>query len=90
MKILIVDDEEMQRDMLQGFLKNKGYDVLTAPGGKEALQIFKEYGEAGYLDYEIKHKEIIDRFGRYPHRNKVLERESTDDEVTFLKENPGF
>jgi DNA-binding NtrC family response regulator len=40
MKILIVDDEEMQRDMLQGFLKNKGYDVLTAPGGREALQIF--------------------------------------------------
>ncbi|MBU1139674.1 MAG: response regulator, partial [Proteobacteria bacterium] len=40
MKILIVDDEAMQRDMLQGFLKKKGYDVLTAPGGKEALQIF--------------------------------------------------
>ncbi len=42
MKILIVDDEEMQRDMLQGFLKNKGYDVLTAPGGKEALHIFSK------------------------------------------------
>ncbi len=40
MKILIVDDEEMQRDMLGGFLKNKGYDVLTAAGGREALQIF--------------------------------------------------
>ncbi len=42
MKILIVDDEEMQREMLQGFLKNKGYDVLTAPGGQEALKIFSK------------------------------------------------
>lgn len=40
MKILIVDDEEMQRDMLHGFLKNKGYEVMTASGGREALQIF--------------------------------------------------
>lgn len=42
MKILIVDDEEMQLDMLGGFLKNKGYDVLTAAGGREALQIFSK------------------------------------------------
>lgn len=40
MKILIVDDEEMQRDMLRGFLEKQGYDVLMAPSGEEALTIF--------------------------------------------------
>ena len=34
---------------------------------------------------ELQHKAIIDRFGRYPHRNKILGRESTADEVAFLQ-----
>jgi two-component system response regulator AtoC len=42
MRILVVDDEEMQRDMLEGFLKKKGYEVLTAENGREALQRFGE------------------------------------------------
>lgn len=41
MKILIVDDEEMQLDMLGGFLKNKGYDVLTAAGGEKRCRFFQ-------------------------------------------------
>ncbi len=36
------------------------------------------------LDYEHRHKAIIDRFGRYPHRNKVLGRRSTPEEEAFL------
>ena len=40
MLILIVDDEEMQRDMLQGFLEKQGYTVLTASCGEDALHIF--------------------------------------------------
>jgi uncharacterized protein (DUF924 family) len=39
-------------------------------------------------EFELKHKAIIDRFGRYPHRNAVLGRESTPEELEFLKE-PG-
>lgn len=42
------------------------------------------------LDYEIRHKTIIDRFGRYPHRNEVLRRESTAEEIEWMKSNPGF
>jgi uncharacterized protein (DUF924 family) len=42
----------------------------------------------GYLDYARRHLEIIERFGRFPHRNKVLGRRSTPAEVRFLKE-PG-
>lgn len=40
------------------------------------------------LDYEAKHRVIIERFGRYPHRNAVLGRPSTEAEIAFLKE-PG-
>jgi len=40
MLILIVDDEETQREMLRGFLEKQGFKVLTASGGNEALHIF--------------------------------------------------
>ncbi len=40
------------------------------------------------LDYEHRHKVIVDRFGRYPHRNVIVGRASTDDEIEFLKQ-PG-
>lgn len=42
MHILIVDDEAMQRDMLQGFLEKQGFHVLAASGGREALQLFHD------------------------------------------------
>jgi len=38
----------------------------------------------GYLDFAEKHKEIIERFRRFPHRNKVLDRLSNADELEFL------
>lgn len=34
---------------------------------------------------ELRHKAVIDRFGRYPHRNAILGRASTDEEIEFLK-----
>ncbi len=40
------------------------------------------------LDFERRHKAIVDRFGRFPHRNAVLGRESTPEEIEFLK-TPG-
>lgn len=42
------------------------------------------------LEYEIKHKAIIDQFGRYPHRNAILARESTAEEQQWLEHNQGF
>jgi uncharacterized protein (DUF924 family) len=55
---------------------------------EDAVELFRSNGQQGNLDYELKHKAIIERFGRYPHRNKVLDRESTDDEIEFLQQ-PG-
>ncbi len=57
---------------------------------KEALKIFTEHGNENNLKYEIQHKEIIEQFGRYPHRNELLGRESTPEELEFLKERSGF
>jgi two-component system response regulator AtoC len=41
MQILIVDDDKTQRDMLRGFLERQGFQIQTAAGGKEALDIFE-------------------------------------------------
>lgn len=49
-----------------------------------ALKLFQRLGNPMNLDYEKMHKAIIDRFGRYPHRNQILGRESTAEELTFL------
>lgn len=53
-----------------------------------ALYLFGQPGLEDNFNYELKHKEIIDRFGRYPHRNEILGRESTPEELEFLS-RPG-
>ncbi|MCU4677090.1 DUF924 domain-containing protein [Catenovulum sp. 2E275] len=53
---------------------------------QQALKLFTELGNQYNLDFEIQHKKIIDRFGRYPHRNKILGRESSQAELEFLKQ----
>jgi uncharacterized protein (DUF924 family) len=53
-----------------------------------ALKLFSQPGLADNLKFERAHKAIIDRFGRYPHRNAALGRESSAAEIAFLKE-PG-
>jgi|SRR5690554_3526765 len=55
---------------------------------KQAVPLFEANGVAQTLDYEWQHKRIIERFGRYPHRNDILGRESTAEEIEFLKQ-PG-
>jgi len=50
----------------------------------QAEALFKQYAPARY-QAELKHKIIIDRFGRYPHRNQILGRVSTQKEIEFLK-----
>lgn len=42
----------------------------------------------GYLDYAVRHQQVIARFGRFPHRNAILGRVSTPDELVFLQQ-PG-
>jgi len=53
-----------------------------------AFKLFEDLALDDNLEYEVRHKSIIDRFGRYPHRNQILGRESTPEELEFLAQ-PG-
>ena len=56
-----------------------------------ALELFSQEGLEREFTFEKRHQQIIEMFGRYPHRNRILGRESTPEEVAFLKKNPqGF
>jgi len=54
---------------------------------ERACDLMRPLGDEQY-DYALRHKAIIERFGRFPHRNAVLGRESTSEEIEFLKQ-PG-
>lgn len=49
-----------------------------------ALYLFSQPGLEDNFNFELKHKEIIDRFGRYPHRNEALGRKSSQEELDFV------
>lgn len=53
-----------------------------------AVPLFQALGDEKTLEFELRHKAIIDRFGRYPHRNRMLSRDSTAEELLFLTQ-PG-
>lgn len=53
---------------------------------KLSIDLFREIGDAVAFDYAEKHYLIIERFGRFPHRNKQLGRETTPEEAAFLTE----
>ena len=55
---------------------------------EEAVRLFAQPGLENNLNFEHRHKAIIDRFGRYPHRNALLGRASSAEELAFLRE-PG-
>ena len=53
-----------------------------------AVTLFDQPGLESQLEFEKRHQHIIDSFGRYPHRNAILGRESSEEELRFL-EQPG-
>ncbi|MDZ4730599.1 MAG: DUF924 family protein [Xanthomonadales bacterium] len=55
---------------------------------QQAECLYRDYGLKTNYEFELKHKAIIDRFGRYPHRNEILGRPSTAEELEFLQQ-PG-
>lgn len=50
----------------------------------DSILLFKNLSNEKTFEYALKHREIIARFGRFPHRNTLLGRESTDEELEFL------
>ena len=83
------DDQKLSKEkrafMYMPYMHSESKEVH-----KEALKLFIDLGIEENLKYEKMHKEIIDRFERYPHRNEVLGRASTPEEIAFLKDNSGF
>ncbi len=55
---------------------------------RECVRLFEALGEPQGLDYARKHMDIIARFGRFPHRNAILGRINTPEEIEFLAQ-PG-
>ncbi len=49
-----------------------------------ALKMFAQSGLENNYQFELKHLAIIEKFGRYPHRNELLDRQSTAEELDFL------
>ena len=72
----------------RGFLYMPFMHSESAAIHEWALQLFTAMGSEPHLESERRHKAIIDRFGRYPHRNLVLGRASTPQEIEFLAQ-PG-
>jgi len=55
---------------------------------QQAERLYRDNGLQSNYEFELRHKAIIDRFGRYPHRNQILGRLSTAEELEFLQQ-PG-
>ncbi len=58
------------------------FEELTAVTGLEAM--------ANFSRYAVAHRDVIARFGRFPHRNSILGRDSSEEELTYLEKHGGF
>jgi uncharacterized protein (DUF924 family) len=57
---------------------------------ERCVSLFKALGNEENLRYAIEHRDIVARFGRFPHRNRVLERENSATETMFLTDHKGY
>ena len=76
-------DIQRRKFMLMPMMHSENFAVQDA-----ALLLFNNYASEKDYEYAKKHREIIARFGRFPHRNVILGRKSTIEELEFLKQ-PG-
>ncbi|MEE4409290.1 MULTISPECIES: DUF924 family protein [unclassified Serratia (in: enterobacteria)] len=79
--------EQLSREQ-RGFLYLPFMHSESAVIHRQALALYTELNNGEQLEFELRHKAIIDRFGRYPHRNAILGRMSTPEEEEFLQQ-PG-
>lgn len=82
-------DQQLERQ--QRFFLYMPFQHSEDPGVQAcSMELFAALGDATGLDYARQHQEIIDRFGRFPHRNAVLGRQSSPEELRFMATHPGF
>src|SRR5690606_7687895 len=57
---------------------------------ERCVDLFKSVGNEESLKYAIEHPDIVARFGRFPRRNRACGRQSSPDEIEFLKSHDGY
>jgi len=77
------DTEEYRTFMLMPMMHSESIEIQD-----RSLPLFKKWTPEQVYEYAVKHRDIVARFGHFPHRNSILGRPSTPEEVEFLKE-PG-
>ncbi|HKO88284.1 MAG TPA: DUF924 family protein [Burkholderiales bacterium] len=92
---LVLAQEAVKSDLHRALDQNERVFLLLPYMHSESRKIhvlaerlFRAFTPTDNYDYELRHKIIIDRFGRYPHRNAILGRVSTSEEIEFLTQ-PG-
>ena len=92
MALLLAQEALRQKDFAQMPMIQRKFMLMpfmhseSAAMHELATALFTQYTDALTIDFEAKHKAIIDRFGRYPHRNKILRRKSSAEEIAFLQQ----
>jgi uncharacterized protein (DUF924 family) len=88
------DDMKMPGAHHRAFLYMPFEHDETLASQREAVRLFEklkaETGEDSNLEYAYKHREVIERFGRFPHRNRILGRLTSAEEDAWLKACGGF
>lgn len=93
---LVLSQEAVHNGTLEQLTSTEQRDFLLMPWmhsesayiHEQSLPLYKTHASAGCYRAALQHKAIIDRFGRYPHRNAILGRTSTTEELEFLQQ-PG-
>lgn len=62
----------------------------TLADQERGIMLFRDLGRENNLNYAIEHRDVIAKFGRFPHRNKALGRESTAEELEYLETASGY
>ena len=92
MALILAQEAIQQKDFAQMEMIQRKFMLMpfmhseSAAMHEWATALFSQYTDALTIDFEAKHKAIIDRFGRYPHRNEILGRKSSAEEITFLQQ----
>ncbi len=83
------DDAQLTEDQ-KAFLYMPFMHSESMPDQDKAVALFEAAGLAGNLKFAQHHRDIVRRFGRFPHRNKILGRQSTEAELTYLESDEAF
>lgn len=76
-------------ESLQGFIYMPFMHAEDLAAQERSVMLSEAFGDAGTLRHAIAHRDVIARFGRFPHRNDTVGRESTAEEREFLA-NGGY